>query len=548
MASYPPPYTPPPGWDPRAQRAAAREQARAYRQQVRQMRFAARSARRSSILAPLLLIGVGVVFLLIEWGKLSRQSVFQWYGHWWPMLFLAAGLVVLAEWGWDQYHLRDGSVPQYRRSIGGGAFILLLILGLVGFASRDFWQRMSGGGLYRAFHMNADDMDQFLGDKHESDQVMALAFAHGGSLEISNPRGDIVVSGTSDDGQVHVAVHKQVYTRSDAEAERRASDLSPTTANAGTVTTISIPSVQGGRADLTLTVPADAGLTVTADNGEIRVSAMKAPVSVTANRGDVDLSALTGPATAHMNSGNSSLAAHSLSGGIDIAGHAQDLTISDVSGPATIMGEFFGTTHLEHINGAIHFRTSRTELQLTRLDGEIEVSPHMNLTVDQAMGPFILTTSNRNLTLDRIAGPISITDRNGSIDLTAAPSIGVITVANRNGSVRTTLPDNAAFSVQAATTDGDISTDFPLTTQGNGNHRQLDGNVGTGGPLIHIVTTNGDISLSKGDVAPLPTAPPPLPKLSAQPVSPSAPAPPKTPRHPATPPVPPQPASGSTSF
>lgn len=515
MASYPPPYTPPPGWDPRTQRAAEREQARAYRQQMRQVRYAGRAARRSSILGPLLLIAIGVVFLLMQWGKLNRRAFFQWYGHWWPALFLVAGVVLLAEWAWDQRRLREPGTPQYRRGIGAGAVFLLLLLGLVGFASRDFWQRMAGGGVYRAFHMNPDDVDQFLGDKHESDQVLAMAYAPGSSLEISNPRGKISVSGTSSDGQIHLALHKQVYTRTDSEAERRANDLSPTTANAGSVTTIAIPSVNGGRADLTLTVPPGAGLTITADRGDVHVSSMQSPVSVTANRGDVVLSDLTGLATAHINNGAASLTGHGLSGGINVAGHGQDVTLTQVTGPVTILGEFFGTTHLMHIDGAIHFRTSRTDLQLARLDGEIEVSSHMNLSANQAMGPFILTTSNRNITLDRIAGPISVTDRNGSIELTAAPALGAITLANRNGSIRATLPTGAAFTLQATTTDGDISTEFPLTPQQDGNHRQLAGSIGAGGPLVHITTTNGDISLSKGVIQPLPTTPSVHPRESA---------------------------------
>jgi hypothetical protein len=48
--------------------------------------------------------------------------------------------------------------------------------------------------------------------------------------------------------------------------------------------------------------------------------------------------------------------------------------------------------------------------------------------------------------------------------------------------------------------------------------------VGAGGPMVHITTTNGDLSIDKGTVAPLPPLPPPPPKLTLAPTpSPHAP-------------------------
>src|SRR3954454_24255235 len=106
MAGYPPPPpgTPPPsqppGWDPWQQRRYVRDQARAQRAAARaqaaQWALQARAMRRGSILAPLLLITVGVVFLLIETGKIDRAHFWGWYAQWWPLLLVCAGLVVLA--------------------------------------------------------------------------------------------------------------------------------------------------------------------------------------------------------------------------------------------------------------------------------------------------------------------------------------------------------------------------------------------------------------------------------------------------------------------
>ena len=285
--------------------------------------------------------------------------------------------------------------------------------------------------------------------------------------------------------------------------------------------------IDGGIADLTITVPAATATRVNADHGNVHVTSIKSPVTVTANHGDIELSAITGPATAHINNGGSSISAHSMGSDINLEGHAQDVTLSEIAGAVSISGEFFGTTHLERIRGAIHLHTSRTDLQIARLDGEVESDPTKDLMVDQAVGPFALTTSNRNISLDRIAGDVAVTDRNGTIELTAAPPLGAITLEDRNGSVKLVLPEHAGFSVQANSTNGNIDTNFPLSIQGSENHKSVNGTVGVGGPLVRITTTYNDISIDKGAVPPLPPLPPAPPKLTLAPAQ-----PPRAPRVP----------------
>jgi DUF4097 and DUF4098 domain-containing protein YvlB len=497
---------------------AQRDAARAQRQQIR---YQMRGLRRGSVLGPLLLISIGLVFLLIESGRFDHQRFWEWYGHWWPMLLVATGVIVLAEWAFDQVHMRDPQRPPYRRSVGFGVFLLLFFLVLAGVIARNVHDYPSGySKLFPGYRIDQDTFDEFFGDKHESDQTLDLAFPAGGSLAVVNPRGDVTIDGTSDDNRVHIAEHKQVYAHSDTDAQSKEQQLSPAVASEGTAISINIAALDGARTDLVLTVPASAAIRVNANRGDIHVASIKAPVAVTANHGDIELSAITGPATAHINSGGSSISAHSMGSGIAIEGHASDVTLSEIAGAVSISGEFFGTTHLEHIRGAIHFHTSRTDFQLARLDGEAEISPRSDLSADQALGPVVLTTSNRNISLDRIAGDIAVTNRNGTIDLTAAPPLGAITLEDRNGSVKLVLPEHAGFSVQGNTTNGEINTNFPLSTSGSESHKSLSGTVGAGGPLVHITISNGDLSIDKGVVPPLPPLPPAPPKLTLAPAQP----------------------------
>ena len=527
MGSYPPPpYPPPPGppygGDWKYQRRVLKDQARAQRDIARAQRdayrYQARSLRRSSILGPLLLITIGILFLFVQTGRLQAHALWDWYARFWPILLVGAGVIMLLEWAYDQYMQSDDTQPRYRRRLGGGVFSLLLILGITGIV---FSSVRNGNGhsyMLNGLNLNQDNLDEFLGDKHESDQTLSQTFPAGAGFTVDNPRGDVSISGTSDDNQIHVSVHKEVYTRSDSDADAKAQRLSPTLSTAGgTDLTLAVPTIDGTRTDLTITIPAAVPTIVTANHGDIHVSALKAPLQVTANHGNIELTAITGPVITHVNNSDSDFSAHSVSGPIQIQGRGHDTTLSDLTGPVTMSGDFFGTTHFERIRGPIKFHTSRTDLQFARLDGEIDIS-HSDISASEAVGPFTLTAGNRNVTLYRVAGDVTVTNRNGSVDLTSAPPLGNVTVENRNGSVNLSLPEQANFAYQLDATNGDIDSDFAdiKIPEGGLQKKTISGSVGKGGSLLHISTSQGDISVKKASVMPLPPLPP-MPKITAMP-------------------------------
>jgi DUF4097 and DUF4098 domain-containing protein YvlB len=528
---YPPPYPPQGDWkfqrrvlreQARAQRDATRSQWKMYREQQRAQVRGIRATRGGSMLGPLLLIGVGVVFLLLRIGQLSYAEVGRWYERWWPLVLLAGGVILLAEWAFDQTRPEDH--PYYRRSrVGGGVIFLMLLLcvpGIVLSAAHGNVDWFSHG-----LSMNEDNIDEFLGDRHESDQTLDQAIPAGDSFTVSNPHGDITVSGTSEDGQIHISAHKQVYSRSDSEAESKARQLAPMLVTSGSSVMLNVPSVEGSRVDMTITVPNGTATTVGGDHGHIHVSSLKAPVTVTANHGDVEFDAIGGNIMTHINNKNSSLSARGITGDVTVEGNCKDVDVADVTGAVSLGGDFFGKTHAERIGGAFRFHTSRTDFQLGRLDGELDIR-RGELSGDQIVGPVSLSARSYNVTLNRVAGDVSVTTSDGSVDVTSAPPMGNVTIQNRNGSVSVTVPEHAAFSVQAETRDGDVDTDLPsLAKSEENNTARLSGSVGGGGSLVRINTTDNDISLRRGVIAAMPVEPPapPVPAVPAVPRQPSRP-------------------------
>jgi DUF4097 and DUF4098 domain-containing protein YvlB len=94
---------------------------------------------------------------------------------------------------------------------------------------------------------------------------------------------------------------------------------------------------------------------------------------------------------------------------------------------------------------------------------------------------------------------VSASTTNGGIKVSmgSAKWTGELKVRTTNGSVEVTMPGSAEFRVDAATTNGGIQTDFPVTVQGSFNSKELSGTVGGGGRELKVTTTNGGIKLMK---------------------------------------------------
>jgi DUF4097 and DUF4098 domain-containing protein YvlB len=532
MSGFPPYPQPGSPFNGRQQARMAREQIRAqvraqkaaFRAQRELIRYQTRGLRRTSILGPVIILSIGVIVLLVRLGRVPSTTFWNWYGHWWPMLLVAAGVILVAEWAFDQLPRPEG-VPYVRRGIGAGAIFLLLGLAATGAGVEG--AHSDRIALAKNFNIDPDTWSEFFGEKHESTQNLDATLPSGGSISIDNPHGDVAIVGESTDNQVHIVVNKQVFSSSDSEADSKAQRLSPRVETIGNALSITVPALDGASADLAVTIPAAGETTVNANHGDITITGVRAPVNVTANHGDIALKSIGGTVSAHINHRDSTFSAHNVTGDLYVHGHADDMNVSGVSGQVTLEGEFYGDTHLEQVRGATSFRTSRTQLSLARLDGQLDISPDSDLTASQIVGPATLRTRSRNINFDRVAGDVDITNSDGSVDIVSVPEassgnhFGSIAVTNKNGEVNVTVPQHSGLIVDAQTKGGDIESDFDLKTISEHNMTSLQGTVGAGGPKLMIRTTHLNIGLHEKPEAPLaplaPLPPPPAPSAPTRP-------------------------------
>ncbi|MFZ0663483.1 MAG: DUF4097 family beta strand repeat-containing protein [Acidobacteriaceae bacterium] len=505
----PPPYPPqnpgqvPSPNSPRDARRQVRDYARAQRDQARAQhqywRTYWRGGRRPSIIGPIILLAIGVIALLVELGRLNGYAIWDWYVRWWPLLLIALGLISLAEYFFDR------SDPYAGRRAGGGFVVLILLLLFLGWGAHGArrWGRQAG--------INGSDFWFILGGEHDTDVQMDQAAPANGVVTVQNPRGDVTVT-PSTDGQIHLRAHEVVHASSDKDAQKAFDEVHPQIAVSGQSVMVSVPQHRGAAVDLTLAVPEGSRVSVNAGHGDVSVEGLKNNADVTDEQGDVKFDSVSGDVHARMNNGDFS--AHAIGGQVFLNGHVGDVTLSEITGQATLDGEFFGDTHLEQMGGSVHFHSSRTTLDVAKLNGDLTLDSD-DLTATEVNGPVRIVTHSKNIELTRAAGDVHIENSDGDVNVTAAAPLGNVEIANRTGDVTLTVPENASFSVDASTTDdSDLGTDFPLQVTTNGDQKRLSGTVGSGGVRLDLSTTHGDLNLRKGSTETAPPAPRAPPKPS----------------------------------
>ena len=512
MSAAPPNMPPgggaPPPYDPRTQWRVYREQQRAawraQRDAWRAQRYAWKAGygggygpRIPSVVGPLILIAIGIVAMLCITGRLSADAFWSWYGQWWPLLLIGAGLALLAEWMLD---LRR-KTPVRR----GGSFVgLLIFLAFIGICAAGFSNRNNWNWMHYQFGDN-DFFNHFGLPEHDFDQqVLNTAVPANATLDIEDPRGDISIA-AGDGPNVQVEAHEIAYANSDSEAKTIFGSVAPHATVSGSAVTIRSQSNDNGRLNLTVTVPKTARVTVNAGYGDVSATGLAAGVSITAPHGDMRLSAITGPVQVHFAGGRHDFSAHQVDGDIVADGDSNDLTLSEIQGRITINGEIFGEVHMEDVSAPIDLHTSVTDLQIAGLPGELTLDSD-DLRVVEATGAVHVVTHDKDVNLTQIYGDTYVEDSTGDISVAPAGAYSV-QATNGKGDVTLTLPPNASGSVNGSTHNGDIDTDYGLTVSGDEN-KTVTGTIGSGGPRIVLSADDGDLRIRKGPAFP---AQPPAP-------------------------------------
>ncbi|MGC8548519.1 MAG: DUF4097 family beta strand repeat-containing protein [Acidobacteriaceae bacterium] len=471
--------------DPRSVARQAKEYARAQRAYWRYYR----GASRRSIVRPVALILVGVVALLVETGRIPAGAFWNWYGQWWPLLLIGLGVLLLLEYFFDRNN------PNAGRGTGGVVWLVIFLV-IIGWSVH---------GTQRSWNWFGNDSSSFwnmMGPEYDHtlhmDQVLKVPKGVTPIVNVDVPRGDVTIT-ASTDGMIHLSGHQVARTGSQDDANRDFDATVPKISATATGANVVVPAKDGTSVDLTLEVPEAAGTVIQSGRGEVTVEGLNGSVDITARRGDVRLAQIGGSAQVKMKQGD--FTANGVKGQALVEGSGGDVTLSQIGGDTSIHGEFTGDVHLQEIGGAVSFVSSRTQISVPHLVGQMTLDSG-DLGMDRASGPIVIAGRAKNIDLSSIAGDVQIADSDGDVNVAMGLPLGAIRITNRTGSIRLQVPENANFQVTASTSqDESLSSDFPLTAVTRDGAKTLQGQVGSGGPQVELTTTHGSVEISKGPAA-----------------------------------------------
>jgi hypothetical protein len=143
---------------------------------------------------------------------------------------------------------------------------------------------------------------------------------------------------------------------------------------------------------------------------------------------------------------------------------------------------------------------------------ELQVPRDANLTLDTRNGGISIEdfrgtarfdARNGGITLSNVGGDIRGETVNGGVNVTLSGDRwdgAGLDVETRNGGVRMAVPANYSAQLETGTVNGGMRVDFPVTVQGRlpvGRNKNLSTTLGSGGPVIRVITTNGGVTISR---------------------------------------------------
>jgi len=135
-----------------------------------------------------------------------------------------------------------------------------------------------------------------------------------------------------------------------------------------------------------------------------------------------------------------------------------------------------GPIHLDAIDAPAYVHTSNGPVRANGVRGSLDI-----------------TTSNGPINVTDAGGAATLHTSNGPIDL-SLDAIAEVHAGTSNGPITLRIPSGSGAELRAHTSHGPVTTDFNLPAQDRF-HREVEGRIGSGGPVLELSTSNGPIKV-----------------------------------------------------
>ncbi|MGH9477125.1 MAG: DUF4097 family beta strand repeat-containing protein [Terriglobales bacterium] len=428
----------------------------------------------ASIFFPLLLLIIGILILARH--SLPYLPVGAWIANYWPLLLILWGLTRLLE------HLARPA--RTRAGLSGGEIFLVIIIVIFGLSfSGAYHFRQSRWATY--WGVNLDRWNPFL-ESYQFTASTRAAVSGAAPLEVvvRGFRGDVTVT-AGPPGAIAAAVSDTIHSGSRQEAQTVFAAAQPQVRQEGgqwLVMPSGADTAASLRADLQLTLPASAPLTVQIASGDITVPAWQAPLDLHSTHGAITASGAAG--NVQITAGHGPIQLSHVRGNVSITGGGSDISVSDVSGVTLLQGEYVGSLQFSNLAQGLQFHSSRTDLELAALPGTLNYDLG-EIAITNASG-IKLRTRDVEVNIQDFGGALTVSNRNDSIHVSSATAPAApVTLSNHDADISLRLPAASQFHLDAIAHNGDVDNRFGAASQ-------------AAAPEIRLTTSSGTISVRPG--------------------------------------------------
>lgn len=475
--------------------------------------------RPKSLVGPLILIAIGILFLLRNvWQDIPLFEIFTRY---WPFLLILWGTVRLVEvlvWYF-------GGKPLPASGVGGGEWTLVVFLCI--FGSMFYW----GSNYYKtrwpAGKIAVRGLEIF-GEPFEFPiSTMKAGVGKSPKIVLELGRGNARIVGIDSD-DVKVSGRKTIrsYQQSDADRGDKETPVEIVTMGDQTVIRTNQDRLDSSRrstVDLEISVPKGSSVEGRGKFGDFDINDISGNVEITSDNAGVRVQNIGGFVKTDLGRSDV-IRAVKVKGQVDFRtrSRGQDVEVESVDGPVTVSGSYSGQLNFRDLAKPMRFDSPETEMRVERIIGNVRIDLS-NITGENLQGPIRLTCRSRDVQLRDFSQNLEISLQRGDIELRPGRNLtGKVDARTKNGNVDFVALPSSRFEMSATTNKGEITNDWgsPLKLENEGRGATLRGTTGAGGSSVSLTSDRGAISVRKtSDAAPpapaMPPAPPKAPKIPA---------------------------------
>jgi DUF4097 and DUF4098 domain-containing protein YvlB len=449
--------------------------------------------QRSSIVGPLILITIGILFLMRT--AVPSFSLYDFFSEYWPYLFILWGVLQILEV--SVRAARGVSLPI--NGISAGSWFLIVVIAAVGFTMfevrgrHDWWR-----------HVSFDQSMGWFGEPHDYDIAeQTREVGRNPRIVIETFRGSVRVVG-SDSTALKLTGRKTVRAMKDGDAAQANRETPIEISTEGDTVTIRCNQRKASgkvrvNTDLELAVPRGGTLQATGEAGDFDVTGLDGNINISSDNAGVRVQDAAGNISINTRRGDV-IRCINVKGSVDLKGRSSDVQLEKIAGQVTVNGSYSGTLTFRALAKPLHLDNFQTTLVVQKVNGQITMD-RGSFSAQDIVGPSQLTTHATDVEIAAFTNPLDVRVDKGDISLQAAGGpLYPMTVRTGSGNIDLGLPGTAKFELVASTDRGEITSDFgeTLKKEQSGRGQRLVGIVGSSGPSISLATDRGTITVRKG--------------------------------------------------